>query len=234
MSCRVGDRIDMKKQIFKFIKVAFGLFLFGVGVVMTINANLGLAPWDVFHQGLSKTFGITIGTASIIMGFIIVMLDIYLGQNIGWATIMNMVLIGTFMDLLMLNNLIPTFDSNFLSSIMLVLGLLIQGYGCWIYLSVGMGAGPRDGLMVVLTKKTGKSVGFSKAIVDVFATVIGFLLGGSLGIGTLVMALFSGRIYQFAFKTVKFDVKAVENRFIQDDIKSLVEKYKMRNEKNPS
>lgn len=216
----------------KLIRIFLGLLLFALGIVMTINANLGVAPWDVFHQGLSNTFGITMGTASIMVGFLVVLLDLILGQNIGWATVMNMLLIGTFMDILMLNNLVPSFDGFMANIIMLLLGVLIQGYGCWIYLSAGLGAGPRDGLMVVLTKKTGKSVRVVKSILEVFATLIGYILGGSLGLGTIIMAILGGQIFQFAFKTVKFDVKAVNHRFIQDDINFL--KEKLNNKENPS
>lgn len=215
----------MKDILFKLIKVIFGLFLFSLGIVMTINANLGVAPWDVFHQGLSRTFGITMGVASIIVGVFIITLDIVLGQSIGWASVMNILIIGSFMDILMLNNLIPRFDGFIPNVIMLLLGILVEGYGCWIYLSVGLGAGPRDGLMVVLTKKTGKSVRIVKSFVEVFATLFGYILGGSLGIGTLIMALSGGQIFQFAFKTVGFDVKAVDHRFIQDDIKYLKKRF---------
>ncbi|TJX13068.1 hypothetical protein E9840_11030 [Tissierella creatinini] len=217
----------MKDILFRLIKATIGLFLFALGIVMTINANLGVAPWDVFHQGLSNTFGITMGRASIIVGLFIITLDIILGQSIGWASIMNILLIGSFMDLLMLNNLVPTFSGFFPNIIMILLGILIEGYGCWMYISVGLGAGPRDGLMVVLTRKTGKSVRLVKSLLEVIATLIGYLLGGSIGIGTLIMALLGGQIFQFAFKTVKFDVGSVKARFISDDIKYLKEKFNL-------
>jgi uncharacterized membrane protein YczE len=202
-------------------RVVFGLFLFALGIVMTVNANLGVSPWDVFHQGLSKTFGITLGRANIITGFFIIGLDVVLGQTIGWATIMNMLLIGTFIDILMLNNLVPVFDSSIPSLIMLLLGVLIEGYGCYIYISGGMGAGPRDGLMVVLTRRTGRSVRLIKSAIEVIVVTVGIFLGGKFGIGTLIMALFGGAIFQFAFKTVNFKVNQVQHRFIQDDLKLL-------------
>ena len=223
----------MKRKLIGLTKLIIGLFLFALGIVMTINANLGVAPWDVFHHGLSLTTNITMGSASIIVGVFIVLLDIYLGQNIGWATILNMLLIGAFMDILMLNNLIPIAQGFLPGIIMLLAGILIEGYGCWIYISVGMGAGPRDGLMVVLTKKTGKSVRLIKSIVDVGAVTVGYFLGGKLGIGTLIMAFLGGQIFQFAFRTVKFNVNGVNHRFIQDDIKSLKEKINLYKGKNP-
>ena len=96
----VKEGLNVKKQFIGLTKLTFGLFLFALGIVMTINANLGVAPWDVFHQGLSLTTNITMGSASIVVGVIIVLIDIFLGQNIGWATIFNMLLIGVFMDVL--------------------------------------------------------------------------------------------------------------------------------------
>lgn len=210
------------KRIFKLF---LGLFLFALGIVMTIEAGLGVAPWDVFHHGLSLTIGITMGKANIIIGLFVVILDAVLGQNIGWGTILNMLLIGIFIDILMLNNLIPTFESFVPNLIMLILGIFVEGYGCYIYVSCGFGAGPRDGLMIALTRKTGKSVQFLKSGLEVVAVTLGFILGGHLGVGTLIMALFGGVIFQFVFKTVNFNVGAVEHRFIQDDIKWLKDKF---------
>lgn len=218
----------MRKLTLRLVRLVVGLFLFALGIVMSINAGLGVAPWDVFHQGLSKQLNITMGMASIAVGAIVIILNIILGQPIGWATVSNMLLIGSFMDLLMLNNLIPSFQGLLPSLILLVIGLFIEGIGCWLYISAGLGAGPRDGLMVILTKRTGKSVRFVKTIVEIGATAVGFILGGSLGIGTLIMAVLGGPIFQYVFKLVKFDVKDVKHRFIQDDIKYIKGKLKSK------
>lgn len=216
----------MKNKLIVAIKLVFGLFVFALGVVFTMNAGIGVAPWDVFHQGISKVTGITVGKANIYMGMIIIILDIVLGQAIGWATVCNMILIGTFMDILMLNNLVPIFQGFLPSLIMLILGMIIEGYGCYLYISAGLGAGPRDGLMVVLTNKTGKPVGIIKSIIEICAVTVGFILGGNLGIGTLIMAIFTGQIWEIIFKSVNFNVSGVEHRFIQDDIQYLKEKIK--------
>lgn len=205
-------------------RVVFGLFLYALGIVMTVNARIGVSPWDVFHQGLSKTIGITLGRANILTGIFIIIVGSILGQTIGWATLMNMLLIGTFIDILMLNNIVPVFDSFIPSLMMLLLGVLIEGYGGFIYISAGMGAGPRDGLMVVLTHRTGKSVRFIKSSIEVIVVTVGIILGGKFGIGTIIMALFGGVIFQFAFKTVNFKVNQVKHRFIQDDLKLMKSK----------
>jgi uncharacterized membrane protein YczE len=205
----------------RLFKVVVGLFMFALGIVFTINASLGVSPWDVFHQGVSRTVGITIGQANIIMGFLIILLDIYLGQAIGWATIMNMLLIGTFIDILMLNNLIPVAQSPAIGLIMIVTGVAIQAIGFSVYISQGIGAGPRDGLMVVLTKRTGKSVRLIKSMIEATAVTIGIILGGSFGIGTIIMAFFGGLIFQLLFRLINFRVDKVEHRFIQDDLKAM-------------
>jgi uncharacterized membrane protein YczE len=208
----------MKKVILRIIRLFTGYFVCAAGMVMTINANIGVSPWDVFHQGLGNIFNLPIGRASIIAGIIIIILDIFLGQNIGWGTIFNMLVIGIFVDFLMLNRLIPIFDSFFLSLLMMLLGMLVIGYGCYIYIGAGFGAGPRDGLMVTLVKKSKKSVRFVKNSVEIFVIVVGYLLGGSVGIGTAIMSIAGGYFFQFAFKTVNFDVSQVEHRYISDDI----------------
>ena len=101
---------------------------------MTINANLGLAPWDVFHKGLSTTFGITMGQASIAVGFMIVIIAFFLGERIGWGTVFNMYFIGYFIDILMLNNLIPIFDSFIPSLIMMLGGMFVIGCATVAYI----------------------------------------------------------------------------------------------------
>ncbi len=218
----------MKKLTLRIVRLVAGLFLFAVGIVMTINAGLGVAPWDVFHQGLSNHINITMGVASIVVGAVVIILNVVLGQAVGWGTVANMLLIGVFMDVLMLNNFIPSFAGFLPNLILLIIGLFIEGVGCWLYISAGLGAGPRDGLMIILTKRSGKSVRLIKTITEIGATTIGFILGGSLGLGTLIMAVLGGPIFQYVFKIIKFDVKGVEHRFIQDDIKLIKEKLKSK------
>jgi uncharacterized protein len=220
----------MKKLGFRILKLFLGLFLYAVGIVMTINANLGLSPWDVFHQGLSKNIGITMGQASISMGIIIVIINCILGERIGWGTLSNMLFIGMFMDILMLNNLIPIFDNVILRIIMMLLGMFIIGTASFLYISVGLGSGPRDGLMIALTKRTGKSVRFIRNCIEITVLVAGIALGGKIGIGTPIMAFMIGPAVQFAFKVYKFQVSKVKHRFIDEDIKYVKELMKKSEE----
>ena len=211
--------------IYKFIRLFFGLFLYSVGIVMTINANLGLAPWDVFHKGLSTTFGITMGQASIAVGFMIVIIAFFLGERIGWGTVFNMYFIGYFIDILMLNNLIPIFDSFIPSLIMMLGGMFVIGCATVAYIGAELGSGPRDGLMIALTKRTKKSVRFIRNTIEICALSIGYLLGGTLGIGTVIMSLCIGYFVQFAFKLLKFDVTKIHHRYIDEDIIFLKKRF---------
>lgn len=214
----------MKKIGLSFIRLFIGYFVCAIGMVMTINANLGVSPWDVLHQGIGNVTGLTLGKANIIVGFTIIIIDIILGQNIGWGTIFNMTTIGVFIDFLMRNQLIPIFDSFLPSLLMMIVGMLILGYGVFIYIGAGYGAGPRDGLMVALTKITKKSVRFVKNSVEILALTVGYFLGGSVGIGTAIMSILGGYFFQFAFKTVNFNVSEVNHRWIKDDINYIKEK----------
>lgn len=214
--------IIMVKRI---IRLFLGLFLFAVGIVLTINANLGLAPWDVFHQGIVYLTGITMGQASIGVGIILVIINAALGERVGWGSLGNMLFIGLFMDLIMLNYLIPIATDLISGLIMMFLGMFIVGVASYFYIGAGLGSGPRDGLMIALTKKTNRSVRFIRNSIEISALIVGYLLGGFIGIGTLIMSVALGYIIQFIFKLFRFNVKQVQHRFIDDDVRFLREKF---------
>jgi uncharacterized membrane protein YczE len=220
----------MKKQLLSLLKLFIGLFLYAVGIVFTINGDLGLAPWDVFHQGLSAPLGLTMGQASILIGLVVVLLDWLLGEKPGLGTLCNMVFIGIFIDLLMLNNLIPHYP-HFLQKVMMILiGMLIIGIASYFYLSAGLGSGPRDGLMVSLTKRINKSVRFIRNCIELTVVTLGYLLGGSVGLGTLVMAFAGGYFVQLAFKIFKFDVKGIKHQSLADYVSNLCSAFGQRNQ----
>lgn len=214
------------RNVFKRVaKLFLGLSLYSVGIVMTVNANLGLAPWDVFHQGLAENVGITMGQASILVGLAFVVLDSFLGERLGWGTISNMLFIGWFFDILMFYHVIPVFQSKVLSFMLMLSGMFVIGVASYFYISSALGSGPRDGLMVALTKRTNRSVRFIRNCIELGALAIGFFMGGYVGIGTVVMAVTSGYFVQFAFKLFRYDIKETKHRFIDDDIKYLRDKF---------
>ncbi|UUV19879.1 hypothetical protein NRK67_10745 [Fusobacteria bacterium ZRK30] len=207
----------MKNEILKYIKLFLGFFVCSLGIVIIIRSNLGFSPWDVLHQGISKVGNITIGQASILVGILVITLDVFLGEQIGSGTVFNIIFIGTFMDLILFSKLIPLSDTPLLGVPMMFIGLFILGIGCYLYISTGLGCGPRDALMVALTKKTNFSVMFIRSSIEVTVLVIGYFLGGYAGIGTVITAVFTGSFIQYVFKIFDFDVKSVTHRNIKDE-----------------
>lgn len=216
-------RYDMKGMIkrimLKLVKLFLGYFILAYGIVMTVNANLGLGAWEVFHQGISNVLGITMGQASILVGAVIILFDFVLKEKVGWGTVFNMMFIGIFMDILMINKLVPAFEGILPRVLMIILGLFIVGFGTYLYIDVELGSGPRDGLMIALAKKTKKPVGFIKNAQEITAVAVGFLLGGKVGIGTVMMSILGGWLMQLVFKLVRFDINEINHRFIDDDIR---------------
>ena len=216
----------MKNIVLKILILLIGYFLYALGIVMTINAQQGLGPWGVFHQGLSSQLNITFGIAVSIVGAVIVFLDFILGERIGWGTIGNVIFIGTFIDLITDIKLVPVFENTFLSYLMMFIGMFTISLAAYFYLSARLGAGPRDGLMIALTKLANKPVGLIRSAIEVTVLVAGYLLGGSVGWGTLIMSLGLGFFFQITFKMFNFNVKKVEHKYIDQDFALLIQKLK--------
>lgn len=191
----------MKKDLgLRWIFFFVGLIILGLGVALTIKGStFGVGSWDVLHIGLFKQLGLSIGLWSIIMGVIIITIaSIGLREFPRIGTYANMVCIGLFIDLF--NWLIPNPETIFFQLIAFVLGAVLIAAGSGIYISANLGAGPRDSFMLLIVKKTRISIATARTIMEVTVAVIGFLLGGPLGIGTVFIAFAIGPIMQFVMK----------------------------------
>lgn len=211
----------MKDIFLKLIRLFIGFIFCALAIAFMINANLGLSPWDVLHQGISDNLGITMGTATIVVGLVVVIIDVALGENVGWGTVLNMLLVGVFLDLIMFTNIIPKADSFVGGVLMLLIGMILMGIGMVLYIGTGLGSGPRDGMMIALQKRTGKSVKFIRATMELAALLVGYLLGGTAGIGTVITAVGLGYFIQIVFKLLNFKSQEVKHRFIINDINYL-------------
>lgn len=179
-----------------------GLFLFALGIVLTLHSGLGLGPWDVLHQGLSKHLRLTFGQTSILVGAILLVVGLLLGERPGVGTVLNMVLIGVFIDLIVWSGVVPDAGGRnvVLRLLMDVVGVATVGVGSALYIKAGLGAGPRDSLMLALNRLTGLRVGWVRTGIELVALTIGYLLGGTVGIGTAVFALGIGVAVDVAFR----------------------------------
>lgn len=208
----------MNKILGIITRMTLGFFLCACGTVMAINSNLGLSPWDVFHQGLTKVTSLTIGQASIIVGVFIVVIASMLGVKIGLGTIANMLVIGCFIDFIMYIKIIPVCNNLYTGVFMIVAGMFVSAVGSYLYIGCEMGCGPRDGLMVALMKITGKPVSIIRFCLETGALVIGWMLGGFVGIGTLITAFGIGYCVQIIYKVFKFDVNSLRHRNLKQGL----------------
>lgn len=175
-----------------------GLIVLAFGFTMIIKADrLGIGPWDVLNVGLFKNFGLTIGTWAILVGLAVVLSTIIFTRKVPQiGTFLNMLLIGVFIDFFYW--LLPDVETLAAQIAMFVVGLLIGGYGVGLYVAPRMGAGPRDTLMLLLVEKTGLSISVIRTSMEVSVALIGWMLGGPVGVGTIAVALFTGKIVQIS------------------------------------
>lgn len=171
--------------------LVFGLFLYGLSLRLMLDARVGLAPWEAFHLGVTHHLPLSIGMVSVLTGVLIVTFTaLRLRERIGPGTVINVILIGVFLDLL--GPLVPD-PATFLGRwVQFVLGVALLGFATGTYVAAGLGAGPRDGLILGLSRRTGWDVARVRTGIELVVLALGWLLGGLVGWGTLVFALGSG------------------------------------------
>lgn len=211
--------LAMNNSMKRIIRLIFGLFLYALGSFLTIQANIGLAPWEAFSMGGTYLTHISYGNIVVITGFIIIAIDFALKEKIGFGTIVNAILIGKFVDLIQFVNIIPRMSNFGLGLLMLLLGLLVICIGSYFYIGASLGCGPRDALMVALGKRMPKvPIGAIRALIEASVLIIGWLLGAKVGVGTIISVFGIGLILQFTFKLLRFDVKNIKHESVVDTV----------------
>lgn len=178
----------------RMIQLNIGLVLFGLGVALMLQSDLGLPPWDVLHQGLTEQFGLTVGIWSIIVSFLVLVLWLPLRERYGIGTVFNAIIIGVVIDLGVL--FIPQPPNVWLDAIMLAAGIVLIGLASGMYIGANLGPGPRDGLMTAIARR-GLSIRVTRWGLEIVVLITGILLGGTFGVGTIAFALLIGPIVQF-------------------------------------
>ncbi|MFC9249068.1 YitT family protein [Streptomyces sp. NPDC057136] len=179
----------------RLIQLYGGLTLYGASAALLVRAELGLEPWGVLHQGLNELTGISIGVVSIVVGAIVLLLWIPLRQRPGLGTVSNVLVVGLAMDGTLA--VVPEIHGLGAQIPAMVAGIVFNGVATGLYIAARFGPGPRDGLMTGLNRVTGRSVRLVRTAIEVAVVVTGFLLGGSLGVGTVLYALAIGPLAQF-------------------------------------
>ncbi|MBQ2062874.1 MAG: hypothetical protein II458_09435 [Oscillospiraceae bacterium] len=211
---------------------AVSLFVNGFGLYLTIQANIGVAPWDVLNMGISKTLGILYGNASIAVSITILMIDILMKEPIGIAMFIDAIVVGKAVDFFNWLNPIPPCTSLLTAIPLMVVGLFVLAYTQYAYMVASLGCGPRDTLMVGLAKRVKKvPIGAVSIVILSTATLIGWLLGGPVGIGTIICAFGAGPIMQLAFRTVRFDATVIKHQRLRESMKVLFSKKPVESKK---
>lgn len=176
----------------RLVQLFAGLLLFGISLAFLVRAGLGLAPWDVLHQGLARMTGASVGSMVIAVSFVVLLAWIPLREKPGFGTVANAVLVGVALDLTML--VLGDVSSWFWRVALLLSGVLLNALATALYIGAMLGPGPRDGLMTGLVRRTGLSVRLVRTSLEVSVLAAGWVLGGTVGLGTVLYALAIGPI----------------------------------------
>jgi len=192
---------NLKPSLKTLFLLCFGLTIFGLGEGLLIISTIGASPWNVLHQGLTLNLGLSIGTWAFLISFVVLLLWFFLDEKIGMGTILNFIIIAIMIDLTIFFFEAPEFWIN--KFLLCVVSVSMVGLGSGIYLIARLGPGPRDGLMTGLQKKTGFSIALIRGAIEIIVVSCGFILGGTVGSGTLLYALGIGPAVAFALNLVK-------------------------------
>ena len=174
--------------------LVLGLVVFGFGIALMVQGGAGLGPWEAFHQGIQVRTGIPMGTVSILLGVPLLALWWPLGERPGIGTVLNVIIIGTATNVG--NSLIPVPEPLLARLAMMLAGVVVIGVGSGLYLAADLGPGPRDGLMTGIHRRFGWSIRRARTVIEVAVLAIAWLLGGSIGLGTVVFAFGIGPVVQ--------------------------------------
>ena len=207
------------KVFLRIIKAALSLFAFSFGVTLTVQANIGVAPWDVFNLGVAGVTPLSYGDVATIVSFTVLIIAALMKEKIGFGTILDMCITGKGVDLFIWLDIIPEQHDLLTGILMLIGGLVVMAVCVFLYMSTGLGCGPRDSLMMALSRRMKNiPVGIVRVGLEGVVLLIGWLLGGPVGIGTLISVVGLGLIMQLVFKIVHFNADAIAHESVLDTL----------------
>ncbi|MBQ6524088.1 MAG: hypothetical protein IJI12_05450 [Atopobiaceae bacterium] len=217
--------MSKSRIVLEWFQIAFGLLVFSFGVHLTIFANIGVAPWDCLGMGIAAHTPLNYGLAMTVTSVIILFIDLAMRERIGFGTIIDALLTGNFVQFFNdLNPLAP--NQNMLVGVALMLvGFVFMAVGMWIYMRAAQGCGPRDALLVGLGKRFPKvPIGVVQIVLWVAVTAVGWLLGGPVGVGTLLSAFVAGAVTQLVYQALHFEPRDVVHRDVFEVSRALAER----------
>ena len=207
-----------KKHILSgWLRILSGLAVYSFGVHLTIAANIGLAPWDCLGMGITKHTPLNYGSSMVLIGVCAIVIQLILRERIGFATLFDALITGRLTQFFIDISPYPENHSLWLGIVLLLLGFLIIDLGIYVYMSAELGSGPKDGLMIVIGKKLSKiPIGIIGILLWSVVTLIGWMLGGSVGIGTLLSIFGAGFIMHIFYDAIGFEPRKLKHKSLKE------------------
>ncbi len=217
--------MNRKTIILEWFRIAAGLAVFAFGVHLTIFANIGLAPWDCLGMGIANHTPLNYGLSMTIMSVVILLIDLLLRERIGFGTVIDALITGNLVQLYNDLNPLPLNQSLPRGVAIMLIGFVFMALGMWIYMKAGQCCGPRDSLLVGLGKRLPRiPIGLVEILLWAAVTLVGWLLGGPVGIGTLIGTFGAGAVLQLVYWLIRFEPREVRHRSVIEVVKECAEK----------
>ena len=217
--------MNRKTIVLEWCRIAAGLAVFAFGVHLTIFANIGLAPWDCLGMGVANHTPLNYGLSMTTMSIVILLIDLLLRERIGFGTVIDALITGNLVQLYNDLNPLPLNQSLPRGVAIMLIGFVFMALGMWIYMKAGQSCGPRDSLLVGLGKRLPKiPIGLVEILLWAAVTLVGWLLGGPVGIGTLISTFGAGAVLQLVYWLIRFEPREVRHRSVIEVVKEYAEK----------
>ena len=203
-----------RRRALAWVRLLAGLWLFAAGVVLGLRSGLGVSPWDVLHDGIRQVTPLSFGAATVLVGVVLVAVALAAGIRPGPGTLANMVAIGVFADAMLATGIARDLDAGSLPPRLaaVVAGVVLVALGSALYIGAGLGSGPRDSLMLAISARTRARVDIVRALIEAGVLAVGWLLGGAAGVGTILFAFGIGPAVELAFRLLRVELPAREDR----------------------
>ena len=210
--------------VLQWFQIAFGLLIFSFGVHLTIFANIGVAPWDCLGMGIAAHTPLNYGLTMTLTSIVVLVIDLAMHERIGFGTIFDALLTGNFVQFFNDYNPLTPSDNLLVGVAIMLLGFVFMAVGMWIYMRAAQGCGPRDALLVGLGKRLPNvPIGVVQIVLWSAVTIVGWSLGGPVGVGTLLSAFGAGAVTQLVYQVLHFEPRDVEHRDVVEISRMLAE-----------
>ena len=210
----------ISKAVCGLLRILFGLSIYSFGVYLTIYANIGLAPWDCLGMGIAKHTPLNYGSSMVLIGVCAILIQLILRERIGFATVFDALLTGNMVQFLCDISPYPENHSLWLGIIFILFGFLFIALGMYVYMKAEQGCGPKDGLLVAIGKLLPKiPIGVVEIMLLAVVTLIGWMLGGTVGIGTIISTFGAGAVMHLFYTAIHFEPRKLRHKNIKETLR---------------